>query len=125
VAARRARAWLVPPELLLAQAEGDHHVAGCQRRDCVQREIGWELAHGSILVQETAKRIGEFRAAAAANSAPPVGPLKPPNGPSRFCIPPPPPDLDCADIVPRKFRVLAPDPHHFDGNHDGIGCERD
>jgi len=41
------------------------------------------------------------------------------------CIPPPPPDLDCADIVPRRFRVLAPDPHHFDGNHDGIGCERD
>jgi hypothetical protein len=43
------------------------------------------------------------------------------------CIPPPPPDLDCADIPYRNFRVLwnvpDPDPHHFDGDRDGIGCE--
>jgi len=39
------------------------------------------------------------------------------------CIPPPPPDLDCANISYRNFRVLPPDPHHFDGDGDGIGCE--
>ncbi len=39
------------------------------------------------------------------------------------CIPPPPPDLDCKDIRYRRFRVLPPDPHHFDADHDGIGCE--
>jgi hypothetical protein len=39
------------------------------------------------------------------------------------CIPPPPPDLDCADIPYRRFTVLPPDPHHFDGDRDGIGCE--
>jgi hypothetical protein len=39
------------------------------------------------------------------------------------CIPPPPPDLDCADIRYRNFRVVGRDPHHFDGNHDGKGCE--
>lgn len=39
------------------------------------------------------------------------------------CIPPPPPDLDCGDISYRRFTVLAPDPHHFDADHDGIGCE--
>jgi hypothetical protein len=39
------------------------------------------------------------------------------------CIPPPPPDLDCADVADRNFRVLSPDPHRFDGNHDGRGCE--
>ena len=39
------------------------------------------------------------------------------------CIPPPPPDLDCRDIAFRRFTVLPPDPHHFDGDHDGIGCE--
>ena len=39
------------------------------------------------------------------------------------CIPPPPPDLDCGDISFRRFTVLAPDPHGFDGDHDGIGCE--
>lgn len=39
------------------------------------------------------------------------------------CIPPPPPDLNCDDIPYRNFRVLPPDPHHFDKDHDGIGCE--
>jgi endonuclease YncB( thermonuclease family) len=41
------------------------------------------------------------------------------------CIPPPPPDLDCGDVAPRRFRVLQPDPHRFDGDGDGVGCERD
>jgi micrococcal nuclease len=39
------------------------------------------------------------------------------------CIPPFPPDLDCSQISFRNFRVLPPDPHHFDGDKDGIGCE--
>jgi micrococcal nuclease len=39
------------------------------------------------------------------------------------CIPPSPPDLDCADIAFRRFRVLGPDPHRFDINRDGVGCE--
>jgi hypothetical protein len=45
-----------------------------------------------------------------------------------FCIPPPPPDLNCADVAPHKnftvlWTVADPDPHHFDGNKDGVGCE--
>lgn len=39
------------------------------------------------------------------------------------CIPPPPPDLDCGEIPYRNFTVLAPDPHGFDRDNDGIGCE--
>jgi micrococcal nuclease len=43
------------------------------------------------------------------------------------CIPPPPPDLDCSQIPYRNFRVIytvpQPDPHNFDGDRDGIGCE--
>lgn len=39
------------------------------------------------------------------------------------CIPPPPPDLDCGDIAYRRFEVLPPDPHRFDGDGDGVGCE--
>lgn len=39
------------------------------------------------------------------------------------CIPPPPPDLDCKDVPHKGFRVLPPDPHHFDRDRDGIGCE--
>jgi micrococcal nuclease len=57
---------------------------------------------------------------------PPVTPAPPgncdPSYPS-VCIPPPPPDLDCGDISFRRFTVLPPDPHGFDGDDDGIGCE--
>lgn len=40
------------------------------------------------------------------------------------CIPSPPPDLDCKDIPYHNFPVRPPDPHHFDGDGDGIGCEQ-
>lgn len=53
-----------------------------------------------------------------------------PGGPERcdpsypdVCIPPPPPDLDCADVPHKNFRVLPPDPHGFDRDRDGFGCE--
>lgn len=65
----------------------------------------------------------------AAPYVPPVVPTNPPSNencdPSypTVCIPPPPPDLDCGQINYRRFQVLPPDPHHFDGDHDGIGCE--
>lgn len=39
------------------------------------------------------------------------------------CITSPPPDLDCEGIEYRNFTVLQPDPHGFDGDYDGIGCE--
>jgi micrococcal nuclease len=40
------------------------------------------------------------------------------------CIPLSPPDLDCGDVAHKRFRVLPPDPHRFDGEGDGVGCER-
>jgi len=40
-----------------------------------------------------------------------------------FCIPSSPPDLDCKDIPQKRFTVLQPDLHRFDGDKDGIGCE--
>ena len=39
------------------------------------------------------------------------------------CIPSPPPDLDCGDIPYKNFKVLPRDPHRFDGDYDGVGCE--
>ena len=39
------------------------------------------------------------------------------------CIPPHPPDLNCDDIQNKNFEVLPPDPHDFDREEDGIGCE--
>jgi hypothetical protein len=39
------------------------------------------------------------------------------------CIPSSPPDLNCPDVPHEGFRVLSPDPHGFDRDVDGIGCE--
>jgi len=39
------------------------------------------------------------------------------------CIPPYPPDLDCDEIYYSNFRVIGNDPHGFDKDNDGIGCE--
>ena len=40
-----------------------------------------------------------------------------------FCIKSPPPDLNCPDISVTDFKVLPPDPHGFDTDKDGTGCE--
>ncbi len=44
-----------------------------------------------------------------------------------FCIPPPPPDKDCADFSQKNFTVRhdvpSPDPHRLDGDKDGKACE--
>lgn len=63
-------------------------------------------------------------------AAPPVSvpPPAPADGPCDasypgVCIPPAPPDLDCGDVAHRRFQVLPPDRHGFDGEGDGVGCE--
>ena len=76
------------------------------------------------------------RAATPPTTAPPVlpPPYQPPpitqppvgNCHSSYpttCIPPAPPDLDCDDVSARRFVVRPPDPHGFDADGDGIGCE--
>ena len=40
-----------------------------------------------------------------------------------FCIPSPPPDLNCPDIGKKRFTVTGSDPHGFDRDGDGVGCE--
>jgi hypothetical protein len=73
-------------------------------------------------------------AAPTALPAPPPAPLPPPVVEQRsggacepayptLCIPPGSPDLDCPDIDARRFPVVGADPHRFDGDSDGIGCE--
>ena len=69
---------------------------------------GGEIVHGRLHVVD---RSGGEPASACDPSYP------------DFCIPPPPPDLDCADVGQEDFAVLPPDPHGFDGDGDGVGCE--
>jgi Flp pilus assembly pilin Flp len=43
------------------------------------------------------------------------------------CVPPPPPDLDCADLtgmgIPLPVSLVgSKDPHHLDPDGDGLGC---
>jgi micrococcal nuclease len=69
--------------------------------------------------------------APAADGGPPAAEAPPPAGqgcdPSYpdVCIPRAPPDLDCGDVPARWFTVLPSDPHRFDGNGDGVGCDSD
>jgi hypothetical protein len=39
------------------------------------------------------------------------------------CIASPPPDLNCDDISDKNFGVVSPDPHGFDRDGNGMGCE--
>jgi len=92
----------------------------------------WDYYHGQIGVAPNAIELHPLLGFQCLGAPPPPPPPPPPGGrcarsyPDE-CIPPPPPDLDCADIPYRSFRVLwnvpDPDPHRFDGDHDGVGCE--
>jgi endonuclease YncB( thermonuclease family) len=71
-----------------------------------------------------------FRAVSTGRSGPPTR-TPPPTGKcdpnyAGGCVPPYPPDLDCADIRAlgiASVRVIGSDPHLLDGDSDGIGCE--
>lgn len=104
------------------------------------RDLGRRLLVGGfaeVYVFQTAfRRLGVYeRAEAAAKSAgrglwsacaapPPPSPPAAcdPSYPS-VCIPSPPPDLDCGEIPYTNFTVGGNDPHGFDGDGDGVGCE--
>jgi endonuclease YncB( thermonuclease family) len=71
-----------------------------------------------------------FRAVATGRIGPPSR-TSPPSGKcdpnyAGGCVPPYPPDLDCADIRAlgiAPVRVIGSDPHRLDGDGDGFGCE--
>jgi len=65
---------------------------------------------------------GLWSACASPAPAPPASKRCDPSYPT-VCIPPPPPDLDCKDVPYHDFPVVGADPHRFDGNRDGRGCE--
>jgi micrococcal nuclease len=71
-----------------------------------------------------------FRAVSTGRTGPPTR-TPPPTGKcdpnyAGGCVPPYPPDLDCADIRAlgiAPVRSVGSDPHRLDGDGDGIGCE--
>ena len=78
-----------------------------------------------LTAYERAERVGRRRTDGiwqGCSTSKPNGGTCDPSYPT-VCIPPPPPDLDCADVPYTNFRVVGADPHHFDGDRDGIGCE--
>jgi hypothetical protein len=93
----------------------------------------FDYKHGQTGVAPNAIELHPVLGFACLSGPKPPPPPPPPAGGKcaasypTVCIPPPPPDLDYGDIPYRNFRVRwdvpNPDPHRFDGNHNGIGCE--
>jgi len=79
-----------------------------------------------LAAQAEARNAGAGLWSSCGEDSPPIAP--PPSGGGcdasypDVCIPQYPPDLDCGQISHRRFRVLSPDPHGFDGDYDGVGC---
>jgi len=107
---------------------------------CIAKKCGNQPLHDS--------NVNNDRSGALASIVPPPPPGEPlvpaqlpvnhwiPNGNCdphypTVCMPPTPPDYDCADLSFRQFQVLhtptptTPDPHSLDNNFDGIGCQFD
>jgi endonuclease YncB( thermonuclease family) len=78
-------------------------------------------------------QLDPYRAVDTENGGPPKGLPPQPFAPtgcdpnySGGCVPPYPPDLDCADIRAMGLapvRSIGSDPHGLDGDGDGVGCE--
>jgi hypothetical protein len=94
----------------------------------------FDYKHGQTGVAPNAIELHPVLGFACLSKAGPPPPPPPPPSSGRcapsypgVCIPPPRPDLNCPDIPHRNFRVRwdvpNPDPHHFDGNRNRIGCE--
>ena len=119
----------------ISAGSGNDRVTGGGSRDIVKGQAGDDVLRGNggndklLGGKHTDTADGgagtdECVAEAVANceDSEPPQPECDPSYPT-VCIPPPPPDLNCGDIPYRNFTVLQPDPHGFDGNKDGIGCE--
>ena len=79
-----------------------------------------ERAEARAAVQhERERREAEAAAAAVAPEPAPADSCDPNYDP---CVPPYPPDLDCADVG-GPIAVTGSDPHGFDADGDGAACE--
>jgi hypothetical protein len=86
--------------------DGDHDGVGCESGD------GDEGGRGGDQPDPTAKPRSDPKPDRNCDPSYPT-----------LCIPPNAPDLDCDDVPKDNFPVRGRDPHGFDGEGDGIGCE--
>jgi len=84
--------------------------------------LGWFPTSSSFTGLTPARLLDSRRPLPPSATTPPPASRCSPAYPT-VCIPPPPPDLDCGDITHRRFTVRSPDPHDFDADKNGIGCE--
>lgn len=109
-------------------ADGTAAPSGQQLREAQQRQPDQGQFVGIV-----SREAREQQAQAQPTEAPAPPPAAAPAQPSGNCDPAYPDvcippvsvagDLNCKDISFRRFRVLPPDPHNFDGDFDGVGCE--
>jgi hypothetical protein len=121
-----------PSDIRNLWPESNHRPSFSYRKDRLENSLNAKVCNRSISLATAQRRIVNWTHFVSTSGggppAPEPTPTPPPSGncdPSypTVCIPPPPPDLDCSEIPYRNFKVLPPDPHHFDGNGDGVGCE--
>ena len=82
----------------------------------------WSACPSTVLDPNRAVDTG--RSGPPAQAPPPSGRCDP--NYAGGCVPPYPPDVDCADIRAlgiAPVRVVGSDPHRLDGDGDGLGCE--
>ena len=94
-----------------------------------ERELEEDVSSESGLPssEEPTEYVRELEESVTSESTPPVKPTgKTSCDPSypTVCIAPYPPDLNCIDIPYSNFQVFSPDPHGFDADFDGVGCEK-
>lgn len=101
-------------------------VRGQDERQCSAKPIARVVADVKAQPKEhfTGRSNSPERLGLAPRPPPPAAPRSncDPSYPD-VCIPPPPPDLDRAGVPYSGFAVRRNDPHGFDSDGDGIGCE--
>ena len=94
-----------------------------QRAQSSRRGL-WKACPATRLVPDRAVDTGRSGAPAEDAARPAAGRCDP--NYTGGCVPPAPPDVDCADLHRlgiSRVRVVGRDVHRLDGDHDGWGCE--
>ena len=107
------------------------YLGQCDRDKYLQAEASAKSQSLAFWNQPSPVMPWDYRRGVRAKTVQPIGIPKPQAASSHcdrsyptVCIPSAPPDLNCGDIPHRRFKVVGADPHRFDGDRDGIGCER-